>query len=68
VRRHRFDPLSFVFGVLFLGAAIVLSLGTYNVQGQTLTWIGAGLMLFVGFVLMVGSRSGRDRRSSADES
>jgi hypothetical protein len=64
VKRHRFDALSFVFGALFLAASAVLSADTFNLKGDVITWIGAGVLLLIGAVLLLGSRmsvkAGRD--------
>jgi hypothetical protein len=68
VKGHRFDPLSFTFGALFLGASIMAVTGTLDVSTETLTWIGAGLLLLIGVLMLAGSRSGdRKRLSAGDE-
>jgi hypothetical protein len=69
MRPHRFDPLSFVFGIMFLAATVMATTGTLDLNTQTLTWIGAGALLFVGVMTLIGSRSGdRNRlREPVDE-
>jgi hypothetical protein len=69
VKPHRFDPLSFAFGALFLGAAVMASTGTFDIGSRTLTWIGAGLLLLIGVLMLAGSRGGNPRRlpSTDDE-
>jgi cytochrome c biogenesis protein CcdA len=62
MRPHRFDALSFVFGFLFLGAVVMASTGTLDVSGQALSWIGAGALLFIGVMSLIGSRGGERRR------
>jgi hypothetical protein len=69
MKPHRFDPLSFVFGVLFLGAVVMATTGTLDANSQTLTWIGAGALLFIGVFMLSGSRSRDHKRlpSTTDE-
>ena len=63
MRPHRFDPISFVFGLLFLGTVLMASTGTLDLNGQTFTWIGAAFLLFLGVLLLAGSRTSDRRRS-----
>jgi hypothetical protein len=68
MKPHRFDPLSFAFGALFLGATVMASTGTLDVGGRTFTWIGAGLLLLSGVLMLAGSRGGdRKRLRSTDD-
>jgi small neutral amino acid transporter SnatA (MarC family) len=61
VKRHSFDALSFVFGALFIAACGVLTLDTFDIRGDVITWIGAGALLLVGIVMLLGSRTNNDR-------
>ena len=62
MKPHRFDPLSFAFGALFLGATVMASTGTFDIGSRTLTWIGAGLLLLIGVLMLAGSRNPERRR------
>jgi threonine/homoserine/homoserine lactone efflux protein len=66
MKPHRFDPLSFVFGLLFLGVTMMAATGTFDFNGNTLTWLGAGVLLFIGVLMLAGSR-GEDRRRALRE-
>jgi hypothetical protein len=66
MRPHRFDPLSFVFGLLFLGVTTMAATGTFDLSENTLTWIGAGALLLIGVLTLVGSRN-PDRRRALGE-
>jgi hypothetical protein len=58
MKRHRFDPLSFIFGACFLAVAGLFSLGGLTgLRADALRWIGAAALLFAGVVLLFGSRS-----------
>ena len=59
MKRHRFDPLSFIFGFIFLALAAVLTLeGSFEIDGAGwLKWVAAGVLLVVGVVMLVGTRS-----------
>jgi len=56
MRRHGFDALSFVFGAIFVGLAVLLSSEQLDLTGSMLQWIGAGALLFVGASLLLTSR------------
>jgi hypothetical protein len=63
MKRHAFDPFSFIFGVAFLVLAGGLSMNAIDIQGGGLRWIGAGLLLLLGLVLLLTSaRSTADRQ------
>ena len=63
MKPHRFDPLSFVFGLLFLGVTTMAATGTVDINGNTLTWVGAGVLLLIGVLTLVGSRDPDRRRA-----
>ena len=66
MKRHRFDPLSFVFGVTFLAVSLVCSPWLHwtdpsSVSVYVLRWIGIGFLLFLGVVLLAtAGRKPRD--------
>ena len=61
MRRHRFDPLSFIFGVLFLAVAAVALIGTEVLALRDLTWIAPSLLVIAGAALLLSSaRNGSD--------
>ena len=56
--RHRFDPLSFTFGLFFAAAALLLNLDTYlAVPG--LRWLVAAALVLLGVLLIATSRKTR---------
>jgi hypothetical protein len=66
VKRHGFDPLSFIFGVLFMALAAVLSTGNieaFKLDTSDLQWMGAALLLVIGGVMLLGSRSRSSEKS-----
>lgn len=66
MRPHRFDVISFVFGVLFLGVVAMAFTGTFAVNQKAITWVGAGALLLIGAVMLLGSRTTDRRRSLPD--
>jgi hypothetical protein len=54
--------LSFVFGSVFLAASGLLSARDVDLYGPGLRWIAVGGLLLLGAGLLIGSRSGEDRR------
>jgi threonine/homoserine/homoserine lactone efflux protein len=61
MRRHLFDPLSFIFGVAFVVLAGALGIQGIDVQADFLRWFGASLLLLLGVVMLLTSKSGTDR-------
>jgi len=62
LRRHGFDVLSFVFGAVFLAASGLLSARDVDLYGPGLRWIAVGGLILLGAGLLIGSRTGEDRR------
>lgn len=66
MKPHRFDVISFVFGVLFLGVVAMAFTGTFAVSRNAITWVGAGALLLIGAVMLLGSRTNDRRRALPD--
>jgi hypothetical protein len=62
VRRHRFDPLSFIFGLVFIGLAVALSIDNLDLALPGLRWIAAGALLVLGLVMLLGTSMRSDDR------
>ncbi|HYZ93002.1 MAG TPA: hypothetical protein VFA34_11540 [Actinomycetota bacterium] len=61
MKPHRFDALSFTFGLTFAIVAVLLSVPRLNFDAFGLRWVGAGFLLLLGLLLILTSRSrGRD--------
>jgi len=56
MKRHRFDPISFVFGSAFIAAAVVLSSGHIGLTIARLRWLGAAVLVALGVAVLVTSR------------
>jgi hypothetical protein len=62
MKRHAFDPLSFIFGIAFVLLAGGLTLAGIEIEDPgILRWLGAGLLLLLGTVMLFTSRSSTDR-------
>jgi hypothetical protein len=62
MRRHRFDPVSFVFGAAFVAVSLTFAYGDFALTGMRLRWLGAGFLLALGVALLAtSSRRARDR-------
>ncbi len=57
MKPHRFDPLSFTFGLIFVVAAGILPLGL-ELGASRLKWIAAAVLLFLGVLMITTSRTG----------
>ncbi|MEX2540030.1 MAG: hypothetical protein WD646_15400 [Actinomycetota bacterium] len=63
MRRHAFDVLSFVFGLVFLAASGLLSARDVDLYGPGLRWIAIGGLMLLGLGMLIGSRTrSEDRR------
>jgi hypothetical protein len=61
VGRHDFDPLSFLFGLLFVGVGIVL-LGSNRAGSLPLAWIGPAIAAGLGMLIVIAVRPRSDGR------
>jgi uncharacterized membrane protein YfcA len=57
MKRHAFDALSFAFGIVFVAIAGALTMGDLHIHDDILRWVGAGILLIVGAVMLFGTRS-----------
>jgi uncharacterized membrane protein YkgB len=60
MKPHRFDPLSFCFGVAFAVLSVLLTIPRIDFNAFGFSWVAAGFLLLLGLLLIVTSRS-RDR-------
>lgn len=58
MERHRFDPVSFVFGVLFAAFGLLGLTDLFVLRAIDLRWIGPLLLVLVGLVLLLSSARG----------
>ena len=56
MRSHRFDVVSFIFGVTFLTLAAVMSVTHTNIGERWLAWGGGAVLIAAGLALVFGSR------------
>lgn len=59
MRRHRFDALSFVFGLAFTALGTLGIGGWLDLRLPELRWIAAGLLVLVGIGLLSSGRASR---------
>jgi hypothetical protein len=64
MRRHRFDPISFSFGLAFLAVTALLTAGSIDLATPGLRWIGAGFLLLLGILLVITSATRSDDHRS----
>lgn len=67
MERHRFDILSFVFGLLFVLVAIVGLTDLVELTWLDLRWIGPAVLVGLGLVLVLTAGRGRNDRQLADD-
>ena len=65
MKRHAFDPLSFVFGLLFVGVSLPLLYSDSYFSLLKGTWIFPALLIFAGVVVLISANASS---SSNDDS
>ncbi len=66
MERHRFDALSFVFGLLFVLVALLGLTDLVEVTWLDLRWIGPAVLVGLGLVLVLTAGRGRGDRAIDD--
>lgn len=56
MERHRFDPISFVFGLLLGAIGLAFLLGRIDVGTVDLTWVWPLPLIVVGLLMLLGAR------------
>jgi hypothetical protein len=65
VERHPFDPLSFIFGLLFVIVAVLGLTDLVELTWLDLRWIAPAVLVALGLVLVVTAGRGRSERQLA---
>jgi hypothetical protein len=63
LRRHDFDPIAFVFGLLFTVSGLLFLVGRFDVFNHA-RWLWPGLLVLLGIAVLIGAR-GRGGQGSA---
>jgi hypothetical protein len=64
VERHRFDALSFIFGLLFVLVALLALTNLVELTWFDLRWIGPAVLVGLGLVLVLTAGRGRGDRAA----
>jgi branched-subunit amino acid permease len=63
VRTHPFDPVAFVFGLIFVAVAAVGLTDLATITLTDLRWIGPAALVLVGIVLVISAARSDDAPS-----
>ena len=55
MQRHDFDPIAFIFGLLFAGSGILFLIGRFDLFNRA-RWLWPGLLVLLGIAVLVGAR------------
>ena len=61
MKRHAFDPVAFIFGMIFLALGVPMA---FSDRGLTLfegRWIAPAVLIVAGVVVLVSTRSRREQ-------
>lgn len=61
LHRHRLNPVSLAFGVLFVGIGLAFSLGDIDMSDLSSGWVWGAVSMAIG-VLLLAAAAGRHRR------
>jgi hypothetical protein len=64
MQRHDFDPVAFIFGVLFTGSGLLFLIGRFDLFNHT-RWLWPGLLVLLGIAVLVGARGSSRARDRA---
>jgi hypothetical protein len=64
MRRHAFDPWSFVPGIALVAFALVVLIGGIDVTSWNFSWAGPAVLIVAGLALLVSSRGRREPQSA----
>lgn len=64
MQRHDFDPVAFVFGVLFTGSGLLFMIGRFDLFNHA-RWLWPGLLVLLGIAVLVGARGSSRSRGRA---
>lgn len=64
LQRHDFDPIAFIFGLLFTGSGILFMIGRFDLFNHA-RWLWPGLLVLLGIAVLVGARGGSRGRGRA---
>ncbi len=67
MRRHDFDALSFVFGLVFAGVGLVLLGGGATRGGLALPWTGPAVAIGVAILIVIAVRPRVEASSAGDD-
>ena len=67
MKRHPFDPVSFVFGVLFLGVGLPLMMSDTDFSFLDGTWMFPAFLIFAGVVILVTARGSKTSNDDLTE-
>ena len=66
MRRHEFDALSFIFGLLFVGSGLVLLGGDAAQAGLAVPWAGPLIAIGLGIGIVIAVRPRADLTTPAE--
>jgi hypothetical protein len=69
MKRHEFDPLSLVFGLLFFGIGAWVAVGRFHLVDFDNDWVWSAMAIGAGAILLLPAvaRLRAERTSSEDE-
>ncbi len=57
MKKHRFDPVAFIFGLLFLGLSAPLIFSDADFTLVDGTWVFPAFLVFAGLVVLISAKN-----------
>ena len=53
MKRHELDPISLVFGLLFLGVGLWIAVGQFSLESLDNSWVWPAIAIAAGLILVL---------------
>jgi len=68
MEQHRFDPISFIFGLLFIGVGLPLVLIDSGVGVFKASWLVPAILVVAGLIVLGSAISGQEHTEESPQS
>ncbi|MCP4305388.1 MAG: hypothetical protein GY926_23485 [bacterium] len=66
MKRHEFDPLSFIFGLLFVGVSLPLLYADSDFSFLKGNWVFPAFLVFAGVVILISAKASSGSKDDSE--